>query len=103
MWRYVRSIWSIYQVVFGTKELAVLPIKVNISNPTQQTYLLETQRIMLMDASGKRVKPISEGETAFPRAVADRPFHWTGGQYPGLFILSVGNVYGRARVAGRPA
>lgn len=54
------------QVVFGTKELAVLPIKVNISNPTQQTYLLETQRIMLMDASGKRVKPLSEGETAFP-------------------------------------
>ena len=54
------------QVVFGTKELAVLPIKVNISNPTRQTYLLETQRIMLMDASGKRVKPLSEGETAFP-------------------------------------
>ncbi len=54
------------QVVFGTKELSVLPIKVNISNPTQQTYLFETQRIMLTDASGKRVKPISEGETAFP-------------------------------------
>ena len=54
------------QVVFGTKELAVLPIKVNISNPTQQTYLLETQRILLVDASGKRVKPIGEGETAFP-------------------------------------
>lgn len=54
------------QVVFGTKELAVLPIKVNISNPTQQTYLFETQRIMLMDTSGKRVKPLNEGETAFP-------------------------------------
>ncbi len=54
------------QVVFGTRELSVLPIKVNISNPTQQTYLLETQWIMLVDASGKRVKPIGEGETAFP-------------------------------------
>ena len=54
------------QVVFGTKELDVLPLKVNISNPTRQTYLLETQRIALVDASGKRVKPISEGEAAFP-------------------------------------
>ncbi len=54
------------QVVFGTRELSVLPIKVNISNPTQQTYLLETQRILLMDASGQRVKPIGEGKTAFP-------------------------------------
>ncbi len=54
------------QVVFGTKELAVLPLKVNISNPTQQTYLLETQRIALVDSSGKRVKPIGAGETAFP-------------------------------------
>ena len=62
------------QVVFGTKELAVLPIKVNISNPTQQTYLLEIQRIMLMDAAGRRVKPISEGETAFPApSLTDRP------------------------------
>ncbi|MCY4385971.1 MAG: hypothetical protein OXC18_02590 [Desulfurellaceae bacterium] len=62
------------QVVFGTKELAVLPIKVNISNPTQQTYLLEIQRIMLMDAAGKRVKPISEGEAAFPApSLTDRP------------------------------
>ena len=62
------------QVVFGTKELTVLPLKVNISNPTQQTYLLETQRIMLMDTAGKRVKPFSEGETAFPApSLTDRP------------------------------
>ena len=62
------------QVVFGTKELAVLPLKVNISNPTQQTYMLETQRIMLMDAAGKRVKPMSEGETSFPApSLTDRP------------------------------
>ncbi len=61
------------QVVFGTRELAVLPIKVSISNPTQQTYLLETQRIMLMDAAGQRVKPLSEGEPRFPTpALTDR-------------------------------
>ena len=62
------------QVVFGTRELAVLPLKVNISNPTRQTYLLETQRIMLLDAAGKRVKPISEGESPFPAPpLTDRP------------------------------
>ena len=62
------------QVVFGTKELAVLPIKVNISNPTRQTYLLETQRIMLMDAAGQRVKPISEDASSFPApSLIDRP------------------------------
>ena len=62
------------QVVFGTRELAVLPLKVNISNPIRQTYLLETQRIMLLDAAGKRVKPISEGESPFPAPpLTDRP------------------------------
>ena len=61
------------QVVFGTKELAVLPLKVNISNPTQQTYMLETQRIALVDTSGKRVQPVPESETSFPApALTDR-------------------------------
>ena len=62
------------QVVFGTKELAVLPLKVNISNLTQQTYMLETRKITLMDSSGKRVTPMSEGEASFPApSLTDRP------------------------------
>ena len=62
------------QVVFGTKELAVLPLKVNISNPTRQTYMLETRKITLMDSSGKRVTPMSEGEASFPApSLTDRP------------------------------
>ena len=53
------------QIVFGTKDLGVQALKVNIANPTAQTYLLETERIVLLEeSSGKRVKPLSPGETS---------------------------------------
>ena len=91
------------QVVFGTRELAVLPLKVNISNPTRQTYLLETQRIMLLDAAGKRVKPISEGESPFPApSLTDRPVG-PGASIQGYLYYPLGTYTGAARVAGRSA
>ena len=82
------------QVVFGTKELAVLPLKVNISNLTQQTYMLETRKITLMDSSGKRVTPMSEGETSFPApSLTDRPIG-PGASIQGYLYYPLGTYTG---------
>jgi hypothetical protein len=55
------------QIVFGAKDLGVLPLKVNIANPTALTYVLETERIVLLEeASGKRIKPLSAEEASLP-------------------------------------
>ncbi len=55
------------QIVFGAKDLGVLPLKVNIANPTALTYVLETEKIVLLEeASGKRIKPLSAEEASLP-------------------------------------
>ena len=63
------------QIVFGTKDLGVLALKVNIANPTAQTYVLETEKIVLLEeSSGKRIKPLSPGETSLSTPpLTDRP------------------------------
>ncbi len=63
------------QIVFGAKDLGVLPLKVNISNPTAQTYVLEIEKIVLLEeSSGKRIKPLSAEEASLPTPpLTDRP------------------------------
>jgi hypothetical protein len=42
---------------FGTEVTQVFPVRVEISNTTKRTYLLEAERIVLLTPSGERVKP----------------------------------------------
>ena len=72
----------------------MLPLKVNISNLTQQTYMLETRKITLMDSSGKRVTPMSEGETSFPApSLTDRPIG-PGASIQGYLYYPLGTYTG---------
>ncbi len=47
------------QFEFGTDIMEVFPVRVEISNTTKLTYVLEAERIMLLTPSGDRVKPVS--------------------------------------------
>jgi hypothetical protein len=44
---------------FGTEVTGVFPVRVEIFNTTERTYLLEADKIMLLTSSGERVKPLS--------------------------------------------
>jgi len=54
------------KIIFGTDVTTVLPVQIEITNPTKRSYQVETDQIVLLTASGQRVKPLSENGNAFP-------------------------------------
>ena len=54
---------------FGDKAKEVTPIRITVFNSTTSAYLLETDKIVLLSDSGKRVKPMTESEQALPGPV----------------------------------
>lgn len=54
------------QAAIGAHLPAVIAVQVEISNPTKRTYLLDTEKIMLVNISGERTKPLVEKDNAFP-------------------------------------
>jgi hypothetical protein len=51
---------------FGSEVTQVFPVRVEVSNTTEHTYVLEADQIVLLTASGDRVKPLGESGSAFP-------------------------------------
>jgi hypothetical protein len=45
---------------FGREVTDVLPVRVEVSNATDRTYVLDAGRIMLVTTSGQRVAPLTE-------------------------------------------
>lgn len=84
------------QVVFGTKGLDPLPVKIVVANPTPRTYRLETERVMLVAVSGERVKPLAEEGANFPApSLTDRSIS-PGARVEGYLFYPAG-VYSGAR------
>lgn len=54
------------KIIFGTDVTTVLPVQIEITNPTKQSYQVETDQVFLLTSSGQRVKPLSENEKTFP-------------------------------------
>ena len=54
------------KIIFGTDVTTVLPVQIEITNPTQRPYQVEADQIVLLTTSGQRVKPLSEKESSFP-------------------------------------
>jgi len=54
------------KLVFGAEVTQVLPVQVEISNPTKHPYLLEAEKIVLVSLSGERIKPVNEKGKVFP-------------------------------------
>ncbi len=51
---------------FGTEARQVFPVRVEISNTTDRSYILNTDRLVLLTPTGDRVPPLSGQEGAFP-------------------------------------
>jgi hypothetical protein len=51
---------------FGTEVTGIFPVRVEVSNTTNRTYVLDAEQMMLRTSSGDRVKPLSEGNGTFP-------------------------------------
>lgn len=54
------------KLIFGTDVTTVLPVQIEITNPTKRSYQVEADQVVLLTASGQRVKPLSENGKTFP-------------------------------------
>jgi len=54
------------KIIFGTDVTTVLPVQIEITNPTKRSYQVEADQVVLLTASGQRVKPLSENGKTFP-------------------------------------
>lgn len=54
------------KIIFGTDVTAVLPVQIEITNPTKRSYQVEADQVVLFTTAGQRVKPLSEKEKTFP-------------------------------------
>ena len=54
------------KIIFGADVTAVLPVQIEITNPTKQSYQVEVDQVVLLTASGQRVKPLGASEKNFP-------------------------------------
>jgi hypothetical protein len=81
------------KIAFGTEVSQVLPIQVEISNPTKHSYQLEVDKIVLLSSSGERVKPVGEksnvpvqalsSQTVAPGASVKGYLYYPAGSYTG--------------------
>ena len=54
------------KIIFGTDVTTLLPVQIEITNPTKLSYQVEADQVVLLTASGQRVKPLSEDGKTFP-------------------------------------
>ena len=54
------------KIIFGTDVTTVLPVQIEITNPTKRSYQVEADQVVLLTTSGQRVKPLSENGRTFP-------------------------------------
>jgi hypothetical protein len=54
------------KIIFGMDVTTVLPVQIEITNPTARSYQVEADQIALLSTSGQRVKPLGEKGGPFP-------------------------------------
>lgn len=54
------------KIIFGMDVTTVLPVQIEITNPTPRSYQVEADQITLLTSSGQRVKPLSAKGSTFP-------------------------------------
>lgn len=54
------------KIIFGAEVTTVLPVQIEITNPTKRSYQVEADQVVLLTASGQRVKSLSENGKTFP-------------------------------------
>ncbi len=54
------------KIIFGMDVTTVLPVQIEITNPTARSYQVEADQIALLTTSGQRVKPLGEKGGPFP-------------------------------------
>jgi hypothetical protein len=54
------------KIIFGADVMAVLPVQIEITNPTKRSYQVEADQVVLLTGSGRRVKPLTTSDKAFP-------------------------------------
>ncbi len=79
---------------FGAAVQAVFPVRIEAVNTTDRTYVLETDKIMLVTPAGGRIAPLVENGGAFPAPVLPNQTLLPGAQITGYLYYSEGSYTG---------
>ncbi|MGE0682834.1 MAG: hypothetical protein AB7P69_18270 [Candidatus Binatia bacterium] len=78
----------------GAEMTTLVAVHVEIINPTKRTYQLDTEKIMLVNISGERAKPLIEKDNAFPVHALKNQSVEPGAQIKGYLYYPVGTYTG---------
>lgn len=82
------------QAALGAEMATLVAVQVEINNPTKRTYQLDTEKIMLVNISGERAKPLGEKDNAFPVHALENQSVEPGARLKGYLYYPVGTYTG---------
>lgn len=82
------------QAALGAEVTAMVAVQVEITNPTKRTYQLDTDKIMLVNISGERARPLLEKENAFPVHALENQSVAPGARVKGYLYYPAGTYTG---------
>jgi hypothetical protein len=82
------------KAALGAEMTAMVAVQVEIANPTKRTYQLDTDKIMLVNISGERAKPLVEKDKAFPVHALENQSVAPGAKVTGYLYYPTGTYTG---------
>jgi hypothetical protein len=82
------------QVALGADMTTLVAVQIEIINPTKRTYQLDTAKIMLVNISGERARPLLEKDKSFPVHALENQSVAPGAQVKGYLYYPMGTYTG---------
>jgi len=82
------------QAALGADLTTLVAVQIEITNPTKRTYQLDTEKIMLVNLTGERAKPLGDKDNTFPVPALGNQSVAPGAQVKGYLYYPVGAYTG---------